>query len=685
MVLARLRARGLSFSPEADRLTLIRRVALDLTGLPPRPAEIEEFLADTRADAYERMVDRMLASPHYGERWGRHWLDLAGYADSDGNGNEDTVRPYAYKYRDYVIRSLNADKPLDQFVIEQLAGDELTPAPWKNLKPDQIEKLTATGFLRMAVDATGSGGDTEAAANQVVTDTLKIVSSGLLGLSVGCAQCHDHKYDPIPQEDYFRLRAVFEPALNPAHWRRPGQRLVSLYTDAERARAAEVETAVAKLQAAFNEKQARMVDAAFEKELLKHPEAMREAFRVARKTPADKRTTEHKKLFDSNPSLNITPGVLYQYEPKAAEELTRDQSAINTKRAEKPVEEFLAILSEEGPVPATHLHYRGDYRQPKQPVSPGDLTIAWGDGARREIPADDPQRPTTGRRLAWAQALTRGDHRLFNRVLANRIWLHHFGRGIVDTPGDFGKLGVQPTHPELLDWLALELPQQGWSLKKIHRLLLTSTVYRQTSARQGTQDTEAALYSRFPLRRLDAETLRDRVLEATGRLDRTPFGPPLGVSEDLVGQVVVTNDIPRRSIYLQVRRTRPVSFLSTFDAPIMTVNCEKRQSTTSAPQSLMLMNSDFLLKQAGHFAERLRKEAPGDLTQQLARAWQIAYQRLIRPDELEVALRFVRGHQERHRAAVPADKPEPPEKADLAALTHLCQQLLSSNEFLYAD
>ena len=218
VLLGRLREKGLSFSPDADRLTLIRRASFDLLGLPPTPEEIARFVADPAPDAYEQLIDRLLASPHYGERWGRHWLDVAGYADSCGS-IKDAPRPFAYHYRDYVIRALNADKPLNEFIVEQLAGDELVPQPHNNLSPDQIDKLAATGFLRMAVDPTGTVPDLEQAANQVVADTIKIVSSALLGLTVGCAQCHDHRYDPISQRDYYALRAVFEPALNPGHWR----------------------------------------------------------------------------------------------------------------------------------------------------------------------------------------------------------------------------------------------------------------------------------------------------------------------------------------------------------------------------------------------------------------------------------------------------------------------------------
>lgn len=721
-VLRRLREKGLTFAPDADRLTLIRRVALDLTGIPPSAAEVAQFVNDGSTDAYERMVDHFLASPAYGERWGRHWLDVAGYADSEGNGTDDTPRPYAYKYRDYVIRAMNADKPIDQFIIEQLAGDELVPRPWNNLKPEQIEKLTATGFLRTAVDGTASGNDL-ATSNQVVTDTIKIVSSSLLGLTVGCAQCHDHRYDPIPQADYYRMRAIFEPALSPEHWLTPGQRLISLYTDEQRKRAAEVEAEAQKLQAAYNEKQDRFVAAAVEKELGQFPPELREKLRAALSAPAEKRTPEQKLLVANNPKLLISPGVLYQYNEAASNELKADQAKIQAKRAERPVEDFVSVLTEvPGQVPVTHLFYRGDYRQPKQAILPGDLTIAAPEGARLELPEKDPNLATSGRRLSWARHLVDGRHPLVGRVLVNRVWLGHFGRGLVDTPGDFGNLGRKPTHPDLLDWLASEFvgtaspaePGQGvrvreregvrpvvqersvptptsglqttaglgWSLKRLHRLILLSTVYRQASVATGKKrvvDSDGSLYSRFPVQRLDAEALRDRMLVAAGRLDLTPFGPPVPIVEDNVGQVAAKDDAPRRSIYLQVRRSRPVSFLTAFDAPVMTVNCERRISSNSAPQALMLMNSDFVVTQASHFAQRLRKEAPEGLRQQVQLAWSIAYGRPATADETEAALRFVQKQTDRQRAALGA------EKADVAALTDLCQQLLSSNEFLYVD
>jgi mono/diheme cytochrome c family protein len=694
LILARLREKGWSFAPDADRPTLIRRAAFDLTGLPPTPADIQAFVNDRSPQAYEKMIDRLLASPHYGERWARHWLDVAGYADSDGNGNDDTVRPYAYKYRDWVIRAINADMPLDQFIIEQLAGDELVPRPWKNLAPESIDKLIATGFLRMAPDGT-NGGDLQLAANQVVADTLKIVGSSLFGLTVGCAQCHDHRYDPIPQADYYRLRAIFEPALDPARWRRPAQRLISLYTDADRANAAAIEAEAQKLQIQFDAKQKKFLDAAVARELAKFSEPLRGKLRAAYYTEAGKRSAEQNKLLESHPSVKITPGVLYQYNQAAADELKKDREKINACRARKPVEDFISVLDEvPGAVPVTHLFHRGDHRQPKQAVTPGDLTIAAADGQRFEIAPGNPKLSTTGRRLAWARHLVDGKHSLVGRVLVNRIWLNHFGRGIVDTPGDFGTLGLRPTHPELLDWLAGELVRQGWSLKRMHKLIMMSTVYRQSS-RSSQPSADDALYARYPVRRLDAESFRDHILAAAGRLDLTLFGPPVAVAEDAVGHVVAQNDSPRRSVYLQVRRSRPESFLSAFDAPQMAVNCDRRMHSTAATQSLILMNGDFILKHAGVFAQRVKRETPPDfaqetiasfvsqagrpLLQQIAFAWTIAYQRPITPEELSLACRFASSqlaYLRSHRISGNHEQ---------IVLTNLCQQLLSSNEFLYVD
>jgi hypothetical protein len=705
VLIGRMRPLGLTFNPDADKLTLIRRAALDLTGLPPSAEEIARFVSDTSADAYETLLDRLLASPHYGEHWARHWLDVAGYADSDG-GADDEVRPYAYKYRDYVIKALNNDKPFNQFIVEQLAGDELASLPHDqdgkplaaNLNPDQIEKLTATGFLRMATDVTGNSGNSDSARNQVIADTIKIVSSSLLGLTVGCAQCHDHRYDPIPQRDYYSLRAVFEPAFDwQQGWRNPVERLVSLATDADRKKSQEIEASVSKVVAERDAKQQEYIGAEVEKVLNTFPESVRRALREAYYAKAELRTPEQAALLESYPSVMITPSNLYLYNAEAIKDLRTFDDRISALRTAKPPEEFISPLIEApNRQPETHLFHRGDYRQPSEAVKPGDLTIAAPERARFIIPDDDPMLPTTGRRLAYAHHLTSGKHPLVSRVLVNRVWMNLFGSGLVNTPGDFGSLGLRPTHPELLDLLALEFVERGWGLKKLQKWIMTSTVYRQSTQIDKSKqaiDSANTFYWRMPLRRLAAEALRDRMLITSGALDATMYGPPVPVKEDPTGQVVPTEGPARRSIYLQVRRSKPVTFLTTFDAPVMEINCDRRMSSTGSPQSLMLMNGDFVLKQAEAFASRVIKEArpaasaqtaepnlspEASCEQQLDYAWKLAYQRPITAEELSFSSQFLKQRIE----ALHARNQENPEQA---ALTSLFQQLLASNEFLYVD
>jgi len=608
---------GLEFSADADPRTLVERAYFDLLGLPPTYEEVEQYLADSAPDAYERLIDRLLASPHYGERWARHWLDAAGYADSDGATTQDTVRTWAFKYRDYVIRAFNADKPFDRFLQEQLAGDELAGPITGDLTPEQIELLTATGFVRMAADGTASGDNSPEARNQVVGDTIKIVTSSLLGVSVACAQCHDHRYDPVPQTDYYAVRAVFEPALDWQAWKTPNERHLSLYTAADRQKAAEIEAEAQKIAVERGAKEATYMAEAFDKELTKYEEPLRSELRAAYQTAADKRNDAQKQLLDMHPSVNISPGVLYQYNQKAADELKKYDEQIAAVRAKKPPEEFLRTLMEPaGHAPETKLFYRGDYRTPKQAVAPGALAVCGPDSGRAEFPSKSADLPTTGRRLAFARWLAGDQNPLTARVIANRVWMHHFGRGIVSTPADFGRLGTMPTHPALLDWLAAELRENGWSVKKLHRSIMLSTAYRQSSRRDVAKtalDSDNRYYGRQNVTRLDAEALRDRVLAATGALDRTQFGPPIPVKEDDSGQVIVDGDAKRRSLYLLQRRSQPVALMQAFDAPVMQTNCESRPSSTVATQSLMLMNGDFWLSQAGMLADRALREPAKEL------------------------------------------------------------------------
>ena len=618
-LLARMEEQNLSFADDAEKLTLVRRAYMDLIGLPPTPEQIKKFMDDTSETAWDTLIDELLQSKHYGERWGRHWLDVAGYADSEGH-NRDDMRPWAYKYRDWVIRAINADMPFDQFITWQLAGDELVKPPYKNMSVENIDKLTATGFLRMASDGTGQINNEEI-RNQVVTDTVKIVSSSLLGLSVGCAQCHDHRYDPISQVDYYRLRAVLEPALDYKSWKNPSQRRISLYTDEDIAKAGEIEKEAQAKGKQRNAKQAEYMETALKAELEKKEESLRKPLEDAYRTPGNKRTDEQKALLKLHPNIgNLSPGVLYQYNKGHADKLKAMDKEIAAIRAKKPKEEFLRVVFEGGKVPVTKLFYRGDYRQPKQDVMPGGLTVAAPADSPFSIDGNSKDLPSTGRRLAYAKWLTNEKHPLVARVLVNRFWLNHFGQTFVSTPGEFGKLGTPPTHPVLLDWLADEFMAKGWSLKEFHRLVMKSTVYRQKSLR--TADADAIdggnnLYSHFPVQRLEAEVIRDSILALAGKLTLDQFGPPTAVSKDDTGQIIINGDMQRRSVYLTSRRTEPVALLKSFDAPVMDVNCAIRQSSTVATQSLMLMNSDFILKAATAFAGQLNASAAGKVDAKL--------------------------------------------------------------------
>ncbi|MCA9188340.1 MAG: DUF1553 domain-containing protein, partial [Planctomycetales bacterium] len=674
---------------------------LDLIGLPPSPEQVEQFLSDGDDDAWESIIDRLLASPQYGERWGRHWLDVAGYADSEGASNDDPVRPWAYKYRDWVIRAIDNDMPFDQFITWQLAGDELAERPYKNMSPRQIDQLTATGFLRMAADGTASKNDEEA-RNQVVTDTLKIIGSSLLGASVHCAQCHDHRYDPISQLDYFRLRAIFEPAFDCVNWLPPTARRVSLYRDEDIAKSQAIEEEAQVKVQERNAKQEEYMGAALQKELDKFATPLREQLAQAYATASDQRTDEQNRLLEEHPNIGkLHPGVLYQYNQEAADKLKKLDEEIAAIRSKKPAEEFLRVLTEPGEataLPVTKLFYRGDFRQPRQAVRPGGIAVASPTESFFSIADNDPSLATSGRRLAFARWLTSGRHPILARVLVNRIWLHHFGRTFVSTPDEFGKLGTSPTHPELIDWLADEFMANGWSLKRLHRLIMSSTVYRQSSlASERAQASDAAneLYSHFPTHRLDAEIIRDSILCVSGRLDDTMYGPPVAVTADDTGQIVIEGDRQRRSVYLQVRRTQPIALLQSFDAPVMETNCGKRECSTVATQSLMLMNSQFVMQFSRAFADRVAarpapSEAAGGRNSDsgtpthttlvddtvMSYAWQLAYAR--QPTEAELARS--RNFVQQHLRLLQAKQVESPEQQ---ALSDYCQSLIMSNEFLY--
>ncbi len=711
-LLAKLQEKGLGYSPRADKITLIRRAYFDLTGLPPSPEDVRDFLADESPMAWERLIDRLLASPHYGERWGRHWLDVAGYADSEGYNDKDADRPDAWAYRDYVIRALNADMPWDRFIVEQLAGDELAGATAAGAQaltkdPAKLDLLTATGFLRMAPDGTGSSpADLEDAKNQVITETVKIVSSSLLGMTIGCAECHYHRFDPIPQEDFYRLRAVFAPVYDTEFWRKPSARRLSLISDADAKTSAEIEAEAKKVDAEYIAEMMRVVGIIFERELERVPEDKREFARTAYETDAKERTPEQVKfLTEEYPAVNVQRTTLHLFlaNYEDGDELKKDYEALLKKaqgiRAKKPQPDYVRIATEDtGKIPVTHVFYRGDHTSPEEAaVPPGGLTVL-SQLRPNTFPENDPTLPTTGRRLAYARYLTSGHHPLTARVLVNRFWLLHFGKGLVNTPGDFGAQGERPSHPELLDYLASSFMDGGWRLKPLQRLIMTSQAYQQSSRRHDRGDAidaDARLLWRMPVRRLEAETVRDAVLAVSGTLNDQPYGAPVPVSANDDGLFEVAGGKPsadlhelRRSVYVEMKRTEPVSLLEVFDAPRMEPNCERRQSSTVTTQALSMMNGDFVLEQSRHFAQRVLDESgAGAGAALLARtAWRLAYGAPPSADqEVELTLYLAEQTQLYKYSPPPAEKGQKLQEPQQLALATLCQVLLGANQFLYVD
>jgi hypothetical protein len=696
-LLAELEKKGLTFSPEADRLTLLRRATFDLTGLPPTPEEVERARNDPSAEWFEHVVDRLLASPRYGERWGRHWLDLAGYADSEGILDADYVRTAAWRYRDYVIRAFNADKPYDRFLKEQIAGDELTDY-WsahrarKELPVEVVEGLTATGYLRCASDT--SRPDFVNIKNapgyyfQTLDDTVKILSSGVMGLTLQCARCHSHKYDPIPQSDYYRMQAIFMSGYRPGQWVPQVQRRILEATESQEKEVkdhnAKVDAAVAALKKQLDEVRKQYADQVFADRLKALPDAIREDVRIALATEAGKRTEVQKYLADKFKDLRPAPAALAMLDksyPMFAEKiatLTKAQQAEEAKRRNIP--EIRAFYDLPGDA-KTFLLRRGDYLNPGFEVRPGVLAaLTTPRSFDWKQPAADAK--TSGRRLAFAEWLTQPDHPLTARVFVNRVWLHHFGEGLVSTPDNFGRAGSPPSHPALLDWLATEFVRDGWSTKRLHRLLMTSTAYRQSSARNAggqSLDPENRLLWRQRLRRLEAESLRDAILTTSGDLNLTMYGPPVPMVRRGDGEVVTPADATgsRRSVYLQVRRSQPLTILQVFDQPVIETNCTRRSVSTVSSQALTLLNSEFLSKQADVLAGRVLRENPGDAA---GRAVFLAFGRSATESERTKLMAFLKVQTARHTAT-----PEGKTDAERRALADLCQMLLSANEFVYID
>jgi hypothetical protein len=676
LVLARLEAAGIAPGPEAGRIELLRRASLDLTGLPPAPEEIDAFLADGSAAAFERAVERLLASPRYGERWARHWLDLARFAESEGF-KSDEVRPHAWRYRDYVIRSFNEDKPYDRFLKEQIAGDEL----W----PEDPEARIATGFNRHYPDESNARNLMQR-RQEILDDITDTTGAVFLGLTYGCARCHDHKFDPIPQADYYRFQAFFanlrakdDIVLAPAEEVEEHGRKLALWEEATRS--------IREALAAIEEPQRRAI---IEERLEKYPEEIQVA--VAR-PPAERTPSEWLMYYKAEPYLNPETG-------EVAGAL-KGEAKKRWEELRKELERFASLypgelprgigMQDAGPLaPQTSVLAVGIYDAPMEEVEPGFLTIL-ATGPARISPL--PERGSTGRRAALAEWLASPENPLTARVLANRIWHYHFGRGIVATPSDFGSMGEAPTHPELLDWLAGELIDSGWSVKALHRLILGSATYRQSSryrAEAAAVDPENRLLWRFPRRRLEAEVIRDAALEVSGLLNPKGGGPsvfpelPPGMPP---GGWRVSKDPAerqRRSIYIFVRRNQRYPLLDVLDLPDTHESCGRRHVTTTAPQALFLLNSELSLEWARSFAGRVQARAGACREARIREAYRLAYSRPPRPEEMRLAEEFF----ERQAEAVAetfAAAAAGGESAEDAVLADFCHVLLNSNEFVYLE
>ena len=647
--------------PQVERRTLIRRVYLDLTGLPPTPEEVRAFIENDDPGAWEALVDRLLASPHYGERWGRHWLDLAHYADSGGY-ERDFDWPTMWRYRDYVVSAFNTDKPYDLFIREQLAGDELDP--------DNTEAQIATGFLRMVLD---NNIKDERTRMDELDDNVATTSLTFLGMTVACARCHDHKFDPIPQKDYYQMQAVFYPTTEKDYPLVPDEEVA-----AHESALQVVEDQQQPLKDEVAEIEAPYRAQIFEERLDELPSYYRQAW----ETPAEERTDGQK--------LNATQvAVLIKQikKPVVIARLTDTESArhgelvsrIEELDQQKP-EPFASArtVAEDGAeAPPSYFLHRGSPGSKGSRMEPGVLTVAASGPVEFSPP---PEGATSShRRRQFAEWIASRENPLTARVMVNRIWQHHFGEGIVRSASNFGITGEPPSHPELLDWLAVEFMDRGWSIKHVHRLLLNSKAYQRSSddmAANTAIDPDNRQFWRMPRQRLEAEIIRDQILAVAGTLDKTMGGPAVrpfidpslwqsSTSRVWDGKEIGDPETLRRSIYVFSKRSIRYPMFEAFDQPDMASSCARRNTSTVAPQALLMMNNAELFAQAKIFAQRLLDEVGESPEAQVERAFELALGRPPRADETSRATAFVQ---------------ESP-----TGLVDLCQTLFNLNEFVYAQ
>jgi len=687
-ILARLEKDSIAPSPEADKLTLLRRVSLDLTGLPPTPEEIRDYLTDTRADAYEHVVDRLLASPHYGEKWARWWLDLARYADSDGY-EKDRARPWAWRYRQWVIDAFNRDLPYDQFTIQQLAGD---------LLPDRdIDTLVATGFNRNTLTNREGGTDPEQFRDEQVLDRAATFGTVWLGLTTGCAQCHNHKYDPISQKEFYQLAAFFNTQeevnvqapmpgeLGPYLAARPAfDREKKALFDEYKMFDAEADWEAKLREASTNPGHHEDWDFAYGE----FTHNVDSAKKVLFMDPAGRSEVQQTQMMDYFLSAC---GNLYPSEHCVELKVKEVRGKLNDLIAEFPSVSYAPVLVENDTPPKTYIHIKGDWREHGEEVHPGTLAVL--------PPLPEGPEPA---RLRLARWLVSADHPLTSRVAVNRLWQEVFGRGIVFTSGDFGTQGDRPTHPELLDWLASEYMQRGWSNKQMIRLLVTSATYRQSSkARPELEATDPSntLLARQSRLRLPAELIRDEALDAAGLLDLRIGGrsvrpaQPKGVAELSYGGSVkwvesAGADRYRRGMYILFQRTVPYPQLMNFDAPNSNLSCTRRERTDTPLQALNLMNDPVFFEAAQGLAFRVVRESHGAFRDRLNYAFEIA---LGRPPSAREAERLGQYYDDSARrlasddatvAALFPNQIENVPQREAAAWVELSRVLLNLDEFI---
>jgi hypothetical protein len=686
--------KGLRAAPRADRITLLRRAYLDLIGLPPTPEQTSRFLADNAPSAWERLIDELLASPHYGERWGRHWLDVARYADSDGF-EHDYDRPNAWMYRDYVIRSFNEDKPYNLFIKEQIAGDEL--------ETRSIDAMVATGFLRAGPRVNFREKDTPDRRFDYLDDVLATIGRGVLGLTVQCARCHNHKFDPIPQKDYYAMQAAIFGYVETTYPLAPKEEADAYYR-----KVAEIDAQIKLLRAEI----AKIEEPYREKLKLEAVKKFPENIQRAVNKPANERTPGEALLATQmlEGTLNVNARELERtLAPADVTQRKALSDRVAALQREKPrpipvvdiatdgdyrfaplgdgddvigcakcrIQEGEGSFLHTGPgryeVPPSYFLVRGDPNSKGSLMKPGFITVATYGNPPTVLPPADGH--TSGRRRALAEWLASSENPLTPRVIVNRIWHHHFGRGIVPTLDNFGKMGDPPTHPELLDWLAVEFMNRGWSVKQIHKLIMTSEAYQMASsyaeASNLEKDPQNQYLWRYRTQRLDAEIVRDGILVAGGAINLATGGKPVRppLPEALVKSTIYNvwrnqedgPEVWRRSVYVYRKRGMTFPMFDVFDVPDSHFSAGRRSVSTVPTQALTLINNDFVLKQAAMFAERVKKEAGDDPVRQIDLAYRIALARSPDATELAVALDLVGSN----------------------SLTDLTHVLLNLSEFLY--